>query len=115
VILDVVGGPYLEPNLRALAVEGRLVVIGLQGGARAELDLSLVMTRRLSVAGSTLRARSVAEREPVMAGLLRDVWPGFADGSLRPVIDRVLPLEQVAEAHAAMEASEHVGKIVLRV
>lgn len=115
VILDVVGGPYLEPNLRALAVEGRLVVIGLQGGAKAELDLSLVMTRRLSVAGSTLRARSVAEREPVMAGLLRDVWPGFADGSLRPVIDRVLPLEQVAEAHAAMEASEHVGKIVLRV
>ena len=115
VILDVVGGPYLEPNLRALAVEGRLVVIGLQGGAKAELDLSLVMTRRLSVAGSTLRARSVAEREPVMAGLLRDVWPGFADGSLRPVVDRVLPLEQVAEAHAAMEASEHVGKIVLRV
>jgi NADPH:quinone reductase-like Zn-dependent oxidoreductase len=115
VILDVVGGPYLEPNLRALAVEGRLVVIGLQGGAKAELDLSLVMTRRLSVAGSTLRARSVAEREPVMAGLLRDVWPGFADGSLRPVIDRVLPLERVAEAHAAMEASEHVGKIVLRV
>ncbi|MBA3372836.1 MAG: NAD(P)H-quinone oxidoreductase [Euzebyaceae bacterium] len=115
VILDVVGGAYLGPNLRALAVEGRLVVIGLQGGAKAELDLSLVMTQRLSVAGSTLRARSVAEREPVMAGLLRDVWPGFADGSLRPVVDRVLPLEEAAEAHRVMEASEHIGKIVLRV
>jgi putative PIG3 family NAD(P)H quinone oxidoreductase len=115
VVLDVVGGPYLDRNLRALAVEGRLVVIGLQGGAKAELDLGRLLARRLSVAASTLRARSVAERVPLMERLRAEVWPGFADGSLRPVVDRVLPLRDAAEAHRVLEAGEHVGKIVLEV
>lgn len=113
VILDVVGGSYLRPNLACLATEGRLVVIGLQGGAKTELNLGVVLSKRIAVMGSTLRARTVKERVPLMESLVADVWPGFADGSLRPVIDRVLPLEQVAEAHAALEAGEVFGKVVL--
>lgn len=113
VILDVVGGPYLRPNLACLATEGRLVVIGLMGGAKAELNLGTVLVKRAAVMGSTLRARTVEERKPLMDSLVADVWPGFADGSLRPVIDRVLPLDQVAEAHAALESGGVVGKIVL--
>jgi NADPH:quinone reductase len=113
VVLDIVGGPYLDTNLRCLAVEGRLVVIGLMGGARAELDLARLLLRRLTVTASTLRARSTAEKAELARRLEAEVWPGFADGSLRPVVDTVLPLEQVAEAHARMESSRHVGKIVL--
>lgn len=115
VVLDIVGGSYLKPNLRCLATEGRLVVIGLGGGAKAELNLGVVLSKRLSVMGSTLRARTTTEKEPLMRSLVADVWPGFADGSLHPVIDRVLPLEDAAEAHAALEAGEAFGKIVLRV
>jgi len=115
VILDVVGGPYLARNLDALAVEGRLVVIGLQGGATADLDLGRVLRRRLTVTGSTLRARTVEEKAALAALVRADVLPGFADGSLRPVVDRVLDLAHAAAAHRAMEAGEHVGKIVLRV
>jgi NADPH:quinone reductase len=113
VVLDIVGGPYLDANLRSLAVEGRLVVIGLMGGGRAELDMGRLLSRRLTVLGSTLRARSVAEKAEVCRRLESEVWPGFADGTLRPVVDTVLPLERVAEAHARMESSGHVGKIVL--
>ena len=113
VVLDVVGASYLAAHVALLAVEGRLVVIGLQGGARAELDLGAVLSRRLTVCGSTLRARTVQERIPLMARLVAEVWPGFADGSLRPVVDRVLPLAQVAEAHRIVESGEHVGKVVL--
>lgn len=113
VVLDIVGGPYLSSNLRCLALEGRLVVIGLMGGAKAELNLGLILSKRASVMGSTLRARTTAEREPLMRRLVADVWPGFGDASLQPVIDRVLPLERVAEAHAAVEAGEAFGKVVL--
>ncbi len=115
VILDVVGGPYLARNLDALAVEGRLVVIGLQGGAAAELDLGRVLRRRLTVTGSTLRSRSVEEKAALAARVRADVLPGFADGSLRPVIDRVLDLTDAAAAHRTLESGDHVGKIVLRV
>lgn len=115
VILDIVGASYLEPNLSCLATEGRLVVIGLMGGGKVEVDLGRLMRRRHTVTASTLRARSVPEKALVADALRRDVWPGFTDGSLRPVIDRVLPLEEVAEAHRVMEAGEHVGKIVLQV
>lgn len=115
VVLDIVGGPYLAPNLRCLATEGRLVVIGLMGGAKAELNLGVVLSKRISVMGSTLRARTTAEREPLMQAMADQVWPGFADGSLRPVIDRTLPLEQVAEAHAALETAGPIGKIVLTI
>lgn len=114
VILDVVGGRYLARNLAALAVEGRLVIIGLQGGASAELDLGLLLSRRLTIAASSLRARSTEEKAALAARVRADVLPGFADGSLRPVIDRVLDLDEVAQAHRVLEAGEHVGKIVLR-
>lgn len=115
VVLDIVGAEYLERNVRVLATEGRLVVIGLMGGARAEIDLGRVLTGRLTVAGSTLRARSVADKAALARRVVDEVWPGFADGRLRPVVDRVLPLERAADAHAAMEAGDHVGKIVLEV
>ncbi|MGH8902744.1 MAG: NAD(P)H-quinone oxidoreductase [Egibacteraceae bacterium] len=115
VVLDIIGGGYLARNLRCLAVEGRLVIIGLMGGASAEVDLGLMLTRRLTITASTLRARSVEAKATLARQLVAEVWPGFADGSLRPVIDRVLPLEKAAQAHAAMEASEHIGKIVLTV
>jgi putative PIG3 family NAD(P)H quinone oxidoreductase len=113
VILDIVGGDYLDANLRSLAAEGRLVVIGLMGGARAELDLGRMLSRRLTVTASTLRARSVEEKAALSRQLVAEVWPGFADGSLQPVVDAVYPLEQAAQAHARMESSEHIGKIVL--
>lgn len=115
VVLDVMGAAYLARNLDALATEGRLVVIGLQGGVVGELNLALVLAKRLTVLGSTLRARTVAERAPLTRLMVEQVWPGFADGSLRPVIDRILPLEQVREAHVLMEAGELIGKLVLRV
>ena len=113
VVLDVVGGPYLRPNLQCLATEGRLVVIGLQGGAKAELNLGVVLGKRLSVMGSTLRARTAEEKAPLMQRLVADVWPGFADGSLRPVIDRRFPLAHAADAHRALESGEVVGKVLL--
>jgi len=115
VVLDVMGAAYLARNLDALAMEGRLAVIGLQGGVMGELNLGLLLAKRLTVLGSTLRPRTVEERAPLTAQLVAQVWPGFADGSLRPVIDRILPLEQAAEAHALMEAGELIGKVVLRV
>lgn len=115
VVLDVVGAPYLGRNLEALAVEGRLVVIGLQGGASAELDLGLMLRRRLSVMASSLRARSVEEKAALAGRMRTDVLPGFEEGALRPVVDRVLDLDDVAEAHRVVEAGEHVGKVVLRI
>lgn len=113
VILDVVGGPYLQRNLDALAPEGRLVIVGLQGGTRAELSLRQLMSGRLTVTGSTMRARSVDAKAEVAQRMRTDVMPGFADGALRVVIDSVFPLEQVADAHRALEAGDHVGKVIL--
>lgn len=115
VILDMVGGSYLQRNLDALAPEGRIVIIGLQGGARAEVSLGQLMSRRLTVTGSTMRARSVAQKVQVARGMASDVMPGFADGSLRVVVDSVFDLEHVADAHRALEAGDHVGKVVLTV
>jgi putative PIG3 family NAD(P)H quinone oxidoreductase len=115
VVLDSIGAPYLARNLDALAVGGRLVLIGLMGGARAEVSLATLLVKRLSVVGSTLRARPASEK----AGIVARFWDRFGarieKGELRPRVDRVLPLERVAEAHRAMQASEHFGKIVLRV
>lgn len=113
VILDIVGGSYLSPNLSCLATEGRLVIIGLGGGAKTEIDLRTLLSKRAAVMGSTLRARTTEQKAGLMRRLVDEVWPGFADGSLRPVIDRTLPLDQVADAHAALEAGDVVGKIVL--
>ena len=114
-VLDMVGAAYLERNLEALAIEGRLVVIGLQKGSKATLDMRRMMSRRLTLTGSTLRARDDAEKAVVAGAMRAHVLPGLEDGSLRPVIDRVLGWDQTQEAHRAMEAGGHIGKIVLRV
>jgi putative PIG3 family NAD(P)H quinone oxidoreductase len=115
VVLDSIGASYLEGNIAALAVDGRLVIIGLMGGARAELDLAAMLIRRLHVIGSTLRARSVVDKAAIVAAFLARFGAALDAGRLRPPIDRVLPLAQAAEAHRVMKASEHFGKIVLRV
>lgn len=115
VILDVIGAAYLERNLAALAADGRLAIIGLQGGSRAEIDLNHLLRRRLTVGAASLRGRPAGQKAAIVHRFVDDAVGGFVDGTLRPVIDRVLPLADAAEAHRVMEASEHVGKIVLRV
>jgi len=115
VVLDSIGAPYLERNLKALAVGGRLVIIGLMGGAKAELPMGALLARRLQVIGSTLRARPVAEKAAIVAAFQARFGGRVEQGELRPVVDRVLPLAQAGDAHRAMKASEHFGKIVLRV
>jgi putative PIG3 family NAD(P)H quinone oxidoreductase len=115
VILDNMGAAYLTRNVDALAPNGRLAVIGLQGGARAELDLGRLMAKRASVIATTLRGRPAAEKAAIVAAVRARVWPWLAEGSVRPVVDRVLPMTEAAEAHRAVEAGEHVGKVVLAV
>jgi putative PIG3 family NAD(P)H quinone oxidoreductase len=114
VVLDSIGAPYLEQNLSALAIGGRLVEIGLMGGAKGEVNLGAVVAKRLSIVGSTLRARPVAEKAAIVAGFLGRFGRELEAGALDPVVDRVLPMERAADAHRAMKASEHFGKIVLR-
>ena len=114
VVLDSIGAPYLRANLRSLAVSGRLVVIGLMGGAKAELGMGELLARRLSILGSTLRARPVSEKAEAIAAFETRFGTALRAGDVRPIVDRVLPIEQVAEAHRVMKASEHFGKIVLR-
>lgn len=113
VILDVMGAKLLDRNLRALAPGGRLVVIGLQGGRKAELDLGRLLTARLTVLGSTLRGRSADDKARLVAHFRDEVWPLLDRGLVRPVIDTVLPLAQAEEAHRLMAAGAHFGKIVL--
>ena len=115
VILDHIGGRYLAANLAALAPGGRLVEIGLMGGATAELHLAQLLLRRLAVIGSTLRSRSNEDKAAIVEGFRTRFGAALARGALRPVVHRVFPLEQAAEAHRLMQASEHFGKIVLRV
>ena len=115
VILDVMGASYLTRNLDALAVEGRLVIIGLQGGTISDIDLNAMMRRRLSVISTTLRGRPLEQKAEIVRRFAADALPGFADGSLRTVVDRVLPLAEAPAAHRAMEAGENVGKLVLAV
>jgi putative PIG3 family NAD(P)H quinone oxidoreductase len=115
VILDMIGGKYFERNIAALAIEGRLVVIALLGGREAKLDLGLLLRKRLTVVGSVLRARPVAEKGAVADALRRQIWPLLAAGKIKPVIDSTFPLADAAKAHARMESSAHVGKIVLTV
>lgn len=114
-ILDIIGGSYVNRNLAALAVEGRLVQIGLMGGERAEIDLRRVLGRRLHITGSLLRPRSVEEKGAIAAALAREVWPLLEAGTIRPIVHATFPLTDAAAAHRLMESSEHVGKIVLTV
>jgi putative PIG3 family NAD(P)H quinone oxidoreductase len=113
VVLDNMGAAYLGRNVAALATGGRLAVIGLQGGMKAELDLGALLVKRAAVHGTTLRARPAAEKTAICAAVVEHVWPLVAAGEVRPVVDRVLPLEQAPEAHRVLEASEHVGKVLL--
>jgi putative PIG3 family NAD(P)H quinone oxidoreductase len=115
VILDSIGGPYLAGNLAALAIGGRLVLIGLMGGAKAEIPLGLLLTRRLQVIGSTLRARPNDEKAALVAAFEARFGEALAAGRIAPVIDRVLPLADAPEAHRVMKASTHFGKLVLEV
>ncbi len=115
VVLDSIGAPYLEANLKSLAVGGRLVLIGLMGGAKAEIQLGLLLARRLQVMGSTLRARPDSEKAEIAAGFLDRFGQDLATGRIEPIVDRVLPLDQAAEAHRVMKASTHFGKIVLEI
>jgi NADPH2:quinone reductase len=115
VVLDMVGGDYLPRNLKALAEDGRHVSIAHQRGAKAEIVITEVMRRRLTLTGSTLRPRSVEFKTMVADEIAKTVWPYVEGGRLRPVIDSVFPLSEAAAAHARMEAGEHVGKIVLEV
>ena len=114
VVLDSIGAPYLKRNLAALATGGRLVLIGLMGGAKAQIGLAPLLMGRLQLIGSTLRARPVDEKAAIVAAFQGRFGPALERGEIRPIIDRVLPLDQVAEAHRAVKASEHFGKIVLR-
>ncbi len=114
VVLDMVAGPYLSRNVNVLAKDGRLIVIAVQGGNKdPDLDIRKVMLNRITITGSTMRARTRAEKGAVAAGLLEHVWPKLEAGQCAPVIHGVFPLEQVAEAHRLMESSTHIGKIVL--
>jgi putative PIG3 family NAD(P)H quinone oxidoreductase len=114
VILDIVGGSYVARNLSALAVDGRLVQIGLQSGeSTIPIDLWPIMARRLTLTGSTLRPRSVEEKGQIAAALRREVWPLIESGRVKPLVRRTFPLADAAAAHRLMESSEHVGKIVL--
>ena len=114
-ILDIVGGDYIARDLVALAVEGRLVVIGFMGGDTATLDFRRILGRRLTITGSTLRPRSPAEKGEIAAALRKEVWPLLEKGSVKPVVYRTFPLADAAAAHRLMESSQHVGKIVLTV
>jgi NADPH2:quinone reductase len=114
VILDMIGGTYLQRNADALASDGRLVMIATQGGVRGELDVLRVMQRRLRITGSALRGRSVEFKRHIRDALLTHVWPFVASGKIRAVVDRVFEFEHANEAHAYMEQGGHIGKIVLR-
>ncbi len=114
VILDPIGGQYLKGNLESLAVGGRLVLIGLMGGMESEINLASVLMRRLSVIGSTLRSRSVADKATIVRRFLDRFGDALEAGRIRPIVDRVFPIEEVAEAHRLMESSRHFGKIALR-
>lgn len=113
VILDNMGASYLGRNVSALATEGRLVIIGMQGGIKGELNIAALLNKRAAVIATSMRGRPAAGKAAICAGVVEHVWPLVADGSVRPIIDRSLPLEDVAEAHRTMDAGSHTGKILL--
>ena len=115
VVLDMVGGDYIEKNLKSLAIEGRMVLIAFLRGSRAEIDWRFVMLKRQTITGSTLRASPHARKAAIARALRERVWPLFESGKVKPAIYRVFPLAQAAAAHALMESSTHIGKIMLEV
>jgi NADPH:quinone reductase-like Zn-dependent oxidoreductase len=115
VILDMVGGTYIQRNLKSLADDGRLVQIAFLESAKADLNLIQMMTRRLSITGSTLRPQNDLVKQRIAEGLQKHIWPHLASGRIAPIIDSEFPLAEAARAHMRMETSEHIGKIVLKI
>jgi NADPH:quinone reductase-like Zn-dependent oxidoreductase len=113
VVLDMVGGDYFARNIDALAVEGRLVEIATLRGAKAELTIPTIMQRRLTITGSTLRARSVAEKGAIARAVHTHVWPLLESGAVKPIVYKTFPLQHAADAHRVMEEGNHIGKLVL--
>jgi putative PIG3 family NAD(P)H quinone oxidoreductase len=114
VVLDNMGAMYLARNMTALAIGGRLIVLGLQGGRKGELDLGALLTKRATVHAAGLRGRPAAQKAEIVAETQANVWPMIEAGTVRPVIDRVLTLDDAAEAHRLVESSEHIGKVLMR-
>ena len=115
VILDTIGAKYLAPNVASLAVGGRLVVIGMMGGRKGELDLGQLLAKRATVFAAGLRARPLEQKAAIVAGTVAHVWPLIESGAVRPIVDQVLPLAEAAEAHRLVENSDHIGKVVLSI
>src|SRR3984957_7029421 len=115
VILDMIAGSYVPRNLEIAALEGRVVTISLLGGSRAEVNMGMILTKRLTLTGSTLRSRTVAQKAEVADAVRKNVWPLLASGRVRPVIHATFALAEASEAHRLMETSNHIGKIVLQV
>ncbi len=113
VVLDIIGAAYLTRNIDVLNVGGRIVTIGMQGGRKAELDLGALMRKRGQIAATTLRARPAADKARIVQGVRAQIWPLIESGTIRPIVDRVLPMSAAAEAHRILEAGDHVGKILL--
>ncbi|MFC8348702.1 NAD(P)H-quinone oxidoreductase [Streptomyces sp. NPDC057280] len=113
VILDNMGAKYLDRNVRALAVNGRLAIIGLQGGAKGELNIGALLGKRAAISATTLRARPLSEKTAIVAAVREHVWPLLEGGHIRPVVDRELPMSDAAAAHRVVEESGHVGKVLL--
>ncbi len=113
VILDIIGAKYLDQNVRALNTAGRLVVIGLQGGVKGELNLNRLLMKRAAVMATSLRARPTQEKAAIVSAMVAQVWPLVAEGTVRPIIHARLPLEQVCDAHQLLEDSSHTGKVLL--
>ena len=115
VILDPVGANYLEDNMKSLTLEGRLVMIGLMGGAKTSINLGLLMMKRLRIIGSTLRAQPIPKKTEIMNNLKENVWPSLESGEIKPIIDTVIPIEEVDKAHKLMESNQTFGKVILKV
>jgi putative PIG3 family NAD(P)H quinone oxidoreductase len=115
ITLDMVAGSYVQRNLDIAAVEGRVVTISLLGGSRAEINVGMILTKRLTLTGSTLRSRTVAQKAAVAQAVRQNVWPLIESGKVRPVVFKTFPLAEAGEAHRLMESSNHIGKIVLTV
>jgi NADPH:quinone reductase len=113
VVLDMVAGSYVSREIDCLAEDGRLVIIAVQGGVKSEFNAGMVLRRRLTITGSTLRPRPVAFKAAIAQSLQAHVWPLLADGRIKPVIYRVFPAAEAAQAHELMESNRHIGKLVL--
>jgi putative PIG3 family NAD(P)H quinone oxidoreductase len=113
VILDIIGAKYLASNVAALATAGRLVIIGMQGGVKAELNIGALLSKRAAVMATSLRARPTGEKAAIVSQMVAQVWPLVAEGTVRPIIHATLPLEDVAQAHTMLEDSVHIGKVLL--